>query len=103
MVIQSRRCRDPQCNREIIYSVVDAAFINVDEPDKGKLHKITCHYRPNYIKSAATENPAGLVLVGNSEFKQAVDDISNQFRATQRSVNEVKCMIQSLIDRRVIT
>jgi hypothetical protein len=94
VIIHSRKCRDQNCNRLIIWSEQDKAFVNVDDR---QLHKLSCGWMPNNGNNNKTKPAAELVLVSSNDFIQAVHNIDQQFKSTQKSIATVTYLTMELM------
>jgi hypothetical protein len=91
MVICSRACRDKNCRKEIIWSEADHAYINVSDH---QLHRLSCNWRAS---NGNNDKSVGeLVLVSSNDFTQAVHNIDEQFKSTQKSIATVANLTMEL-------
>jgi hypothetical protein len=88
-VIRSKKCENPTCGKEIIWSVQDQVFVNVDDR---KVHKLSCDWRPQNVRKPVGE----LILVSSSDFNRAVQDLSLQIKSTQAQVSKTNALCVEL-------
>lgn len=95
MVILSRKCSDANCNRLIIWSQEDNAFVNVDDR---QLHKLSCPWMPFQTQhnNGNGKQLGELVLISSNDFDQAMKSIDEQFKSTQLAVSRTNALCMEL-------